>query len=525
MSKVLRHHYPLWVLMSVIFAIVTTVTLPTIENAFSAKLQDALLTELESQLSNGAERLKATDFDQAELMALEDEGIHILVFDEQLRTVRFSSGGSTHVATVETLKSTYVAQGRVSQIREAAALNELVLTRLKEGEGSFFVTDRGMPPNVNGNNLESKELFLCGRRESLLYCLNLPVKSNNAAVKSAIIFTERVSLTVWVLFVLLFVHSTKQISRRHRTIADTAARMAKLDFSQRCPESFSKELNDLRMSINDMADSLEGYVHALQDANEKLQAELTERIRQQQVSADLIANLAHDLKTPIAIVAGYAEGLVEGVARTPEKQQAYCETIQRESEHMQTIVTRILALGRMESGETPIKLRDFDLTSILDEILDTFQREMERQNLSLTRAWEGECWVHTDFECARQSLINYIQNAVYHINNGNRIEVRLEDHGDRIRVRVINSSAPIPADEAKRIWDKLYRGDPSRQRNRGEMGLGLSIVKGNMERLGHAYGFENDPDFPGVCFWLELPKAGEPTSEEGEVDADDLPEV
>ena len=522
MSKRPRRRYPLWVLMSVVFAIVTTVTLPTIANAFSAKLESGLCTELESQLTDGEARMKASGFAEEVLLTLEDEGIHILVYDRQSQSVRFASGGSTHVATIATLSKSYTTDGQRSSVQqEAAALDELVQVRLKDREVSFFVTDRGAPPSVNGGNLESKELFLCGRSGDLIYCLNLPVKSNNAAVKSAIEFTERVSATVWVLFVLLFVHSTKQISKRHRDIADTAARIARLDFSQRCPESFSKELDDLRLSINDMADSLEGYVNALRETNEKLQNELNERIRQQQVSADLIANLAHDLKTPIAIVAGYAEGLAEGVANTPEKQEAYCETILRESEHMQAIVTRILALGRMESGETPIKLRDFDLTLLLNEILDTFQRELERQNLCLTRAWEGACFVHTDFECARQSLINYVQNAVYHINNGNRIEVRLDDLGDRVRVRVINSAAPIPPEEAQRIWEKLYRGDPSRQRNRGEMGLGLSIVRGNMERLGNAYGCENDPDFPGVCFWLELPKAGEP--EDGEDGADDAP--
>ena len=195
------------------------------------------------------------------------------------------------------------------------------------------------------------------------------------------------------------------------------------------------------------------------------------------------------------------------MARTPEKRRTYCETILRESKRMQDIVSQILALGRMESGQTPVVPEDFDLTALLQELLESFQRELELRNLHLTRVGFTSCMVHTDYACARQSLTNYIQNAVYHVNNGDRIELRLEDLGDRGRVRVLNSSAPIPEEIAPRLWEKLYRGDPSRQRQNGEMGLGLSIVKGNMERLGHAYGFGNYPDFPGVCFWLEMPKA------------------
>ena len=181
--------------------------------------------------------------------------------------------------------------------------------------------------------------------------------------------------------------------------------------------------------------------------------------------------------------------------------------ILRESEEMQIIVSRMLALSRLESGAVQLEPEDFDLAELLNAILDSFDRELERRGLTLDRALPQPCPICADYECVRQSLLNYVQNAVYHINGGNRIEVRVKDRGDCVRVMVRNSSAPIPDEKAAKLWHKLYRGDPSRQRQNGEIGLGLAIVKGNMERLGCAYGFENDPDFPGVCFWLELPKA------------------
>ena len=507
MSKLLHRHYPLWVLMTVIFTIVTTIILPTIAGFFTSKLKDSVRDHFTAQLNDGAARMVASGFDEAELLAVEDSGPRILVFDERTQSVRYSSSGSTRVTEIGTAWDEAGARERPGSMEEAAFLYGLVLKWIGTEQGSFFVTDKGTPPNVNGSNLETKQLFLCGRSGDMIFCLSIPVEHTNEAVKSAINFTQKVSAGAWLVFVAIFAHSTQQISKRQRTIADIAARLARLDFSARCPSAFSLELNNLRLSINAMANSLEEHIDALKRTNRKLHSELTERIRQQKVSADLMANLAHDLKTPIAIISGYAEALADGMAKTPEKQEEYCETILRESERMQAIVSKLLSIGRMESGETPVKRVNFNLKVLIDDILNVFQREIERQGIVLTRAVDGACMVHTDYECVRQSLVNYVQNAIYHINNGNRIEIRLEDKGDRIRVRVTNSSLPIPVNETRKIWDKLYRMDYSRQRKHGETGLGLSIVKGNMERLGHAYGVENTPSFPGVCFWIELPKA------------------
>ncbi len=507
MKRLRNRHYPLWVLMSVAFTIVSALTIPTIAGIFTTRLEDSLRTGLSNQLTNSLEHLKSTGFSKRALLIAENQGTHILVFEERAKTVWYRSGGSTRITDVG-IEPIVHADGGPSNMEEATAMYRLVLKWLGGKEGSFFITDKGTPPNVNGSNLECKMLYLLGRSGSMVFCLSLPVESVNDAMRSAISYTQKVSLVALVLFISIFIYSAHQLSKRQRNIAEIASRLARLDFSARCPEAISRELNDLRTSINTMANALEEHIDALQRTNKKLHVELTERIRQQKIASDLIGNLAHDLKTPVAIISGYAEAITEGLAASPEKQQAYCENILKESERMQAVVTRLLTLGRMESGETPIKRSSFDVAALLDDILNLFQRELERQHLVLSCEIQRPCPVYSDFECVRQALINYIQNAVYHINNGNRIEVRTEDRGIRFRVQVLNSSEPIPKEKIKNIWDKLYRLDPSRQRKHGEMGLGLAIVKGNMERLGHDFGVENRPEFPGVCFWLDLPKAG-----------------
>lgn len=506
-KKLLHYHFPLWVLLSIVAAIVAPLFLVTISVGFTAKLERTLQTELSNQLLENMTRLEGSHYTMQELRTLEEEGTHILICDKQTGDVRYRSVAATNIVNVREDDFSHDAGPSPSIEDETSALLTLIQAHLGDETGHFIISDLQAAQNESEFSLENQELFLCWQNDSLACCLSLPLRSTNEAVKRAILFTQKISLTIWIVFLILFVHATKHISKRYQNIAEMASRMAKLDFSRRCPENLTREMNDLRLSINTMADALEDHVNALRKANERLNIELAERIRQQKIATDLMGNLAHDLKTPIAIVSGYAEGLVEGLAKTPEKQQSYYDCIMLESSHMQEIVTRIIALGRMENGETPITLRNFDLRALLDEIINSFQRELERQDLSLTCIGAGPLMVHTDFDCARQSLLNYVQNAIYHINGGHRIEIRLVDCGNRIRVRVLNSSAPLPMEQTRKIWDKLYRGDPSRQRKHGEMGLGLSIVKSNMERLGHAYGVENAPEFPGICFWLELPKA------------------
>lgn len=520
-----RKQYRLWVLMTAIFTLILSLTVGTLILTFRVALQHRYQRDLRDQLKDGLLQLEQGGFDPALAPELEQQGVHLLLLDDATGEALYRDpdgmpavGGPKHLDEAEAGEDRGRNGGEARRLepedgelhrnnKEETVLLEQVAQSLGAAEGSFFTTD--LDETGTRRRLESKFLFLCGRSAGRIFCLYLPVESTNAVISLAIRYVTQIGVIAWALTLPFLYFLSKRVTRPHRRMADTAAQIARMDFSQRCPEALTTELNDLSRSINTMADSLESNIVALQQANRQLQVELEAGTKAQQVTADLIANLSHDLKTPIAIISGYAEGLREGVARTPEKQQTYYDMILRESERMQLIVARMLTLGRMESGETPITPEDFDVTDLLNDVLAGFERELERQNLSLDKIGPSPTMVHTDYECARQSLMNYVQNAVFHINHGTKIEVRLEDRGEMVRVCVANSSAPISEEEGQRIWEKLYRGDSSRQRHKGEMGLGLSIVKGNMERLGHPYGFYNDEAFGGVVFWLELPKAAE----------------
>ncbi len=499
----LRGHVHLWLMMALILTLLLTVYVSAIVLSYRFSLEERYAQGLRLQLNEGLYELTRENFSGPACEQLSQQGIRMMILRDEDGKLLYREGIGLPFS--QAMRQSATGNQTRLHNNDAETLLALVNQTLGTGEGQFFLTDEGEKNGSPRRSLESKDLMLCGRKQGRIFCLFLPVESTNAAINLAIRFVTVVSVVVWLVSMVLLYYLSKFITRPTRRIAEIATQISRLNFSRRCPPTLTVEINDLSQSINNMADSLASNVEALRQANERMQAELSERTRQQRITAELIANLSHDLKTPIAIISGYAEGLREGVARTPEKQQTYCEMILRESERMQDIVSRILALGRMESGETPIAPEDFDLAELLDQVIESFQLELEREGLELTKEGYRPCMVRTDYACVLQSVQNYIQNAVYHINNGTRIRVRVEKRGGAVRLSVTNSSAPIPPEKAVRLWDKLYRGDPSRKRSHGEMGLGLAIVKGNMERLGHAYGFENDPAFPGVTFWLELP--------------------
>jgi signal transduction histidine kinase len=172
---------------------------------------------------------------------------------------------------------------------------------------------------------------------------------------------------------------------------------------------------------------------------------------------------------------------------------------------MNTLILHMMELFRLESGTVELTVEEFDLSDLLNYLVEIFAIEIERAGIQFTRDY-GDClYICSDYFSVEQVLTNYMQNAVSHMSQGHTLRLQVEERGSCYRVSIFNSAAPIPQQELEKIWDSFYRLDKSRSRDRRESGLGLSIVRSNMELLGGAYGVENVPD--GVIFWAEFQKS------------------
>lgn len=283
--------------------------------------------------------------------------------------------------------------------------------------------------------------------------------------------------------------------------------MAQMDFSRKCTAKGKDELSELARSINVLSDSLDATLKDLQQKNRQLEADIEKERRTEQIRKEFISNVSHELKTPIAIIQGYAEGLQLGVAQEPEQAAEYCAVIMEETKRMNRMVMELLELSRYEAGAYQLHEEVFSLHGLADEFLSTRRLLFAEHQIAVETNLPQGFLGYGDVEKLTTVLNNYVINAVSHAAGEKRLVIDcMETENGRYRMRVFNTGKPIPQDELDKIWVSFHRADKARTRGTEQRyGLGLSIVRALQELYGCEYGCENLAD--GVRFWFDIKKA------------------
>ena len=251
---------------------------------------------------------------------------------------------------------------------------------------------------------------------------------------------------------------------------------------------------------------LERQIAALQSEKEALQKDIEEKERMDAMRRDFLSDVSHELKTPISLIRGYAEGLKDGVRTDPESRAFYCDVIMDEAEKMHHLVQDITALNQLESGRVELDIESFDLHEVIRGVLSSLDVMIREAGAQVTFAASGPLLVKGDRFRIGEVVTNYLTNAIHHLEGGNQIEITCLVEGDTVTTTVFNEGAPIPDAERENIWIKFYKVDKARTRAYGGSGIGLSIVKAIMDAHGQTCGFENFEN--GVAFRFTLPLAG-----------------
>ena len=239
----------------------------------------------------------------------------------------------------------------------------------------------------------------------------------------------------------------------------------------------------------------------LKTANYHLQKDIEKKDKMEQMRSDFFGNVSHELKTPIALIQGYAEGLKE-VADDPESREFYCDVIIDEAAKMNELVKNLLTLNQMELGDEHVEFSRFNLTEAITGVLESMEIVAQAKNAKVIFRQKEPIYVMADEFKAEQVIRNYVSNAFNHVDGEMVIEVRVIVKGEKARVTVFNTGSPIPQEDISRIWDKFYKVDKAHTREYGGNGIGLSIVKAIMESFHQEYGVKNYDN--GVEFWFEL---------------------
>ena len=301
-----------------------------------------------------------------------------------------------------------------------------------------------------------------------------------------------------------FVVST-YITRPIKHLSNIAEKMSEMDFNARYEGSDKGEIGLLGKSMNNMSEKLEQNIAELKKANLELKKDIDKKEKLEIMRTDFLSNVSHELKTPIALIQGYAEGLKEGITDDPESMEFYCDVIMDEANKMNTMVKRLLTLNQIEFGNDEPEMERFDINELIASVADANAIRAGQKNMSIVFDNRNEHnFVWADEYKTEEVLTNYISNALNHCDGKRAIEVRTEksENGGTITVTVYNSGKNIADEDLERIWEKFYKADKARTREYGGNGIGLSIVKAIMDSMGQEYGVRNVSD--GVEFWFNL---------------------
>lgn len=301
-----------------------------------------------------------------------------------------------------------------------------------------------------------------------------------------------------VVVILSFIYS-KMITKPLKRLRSTASKMAELDFNEKCTITSDDEIGDLGKSLNFLSENLDSSLSSLRKANEKLKKDIEKEKELEKMRKEFVAGVSHELKTPIGIIEGYAEGLKDNVAVSDEEKEYYTDVIIDETSRMGKLISDMLDLSQLESGNFKLTIKKFDIGEMVFKCSKKYYAILEERNLDMDINIINN-YVLGDKYRIEQVLINLLNNAMKYAKASINIDMIREDN--KITVEVINDGEHINEVEINKIWDKFYKTDKSRNRKIGGTGLGLAIVKNIIELHKGNYGVQNIKR--GVKFYFSL---------------------
>ena len=359
--------------------------------------------------------------------------------------------------------------------------------------------------NDKGNNLNY--ILLVGNLDN---GYNLYISIPVVPIEESVQISNRALILIGLIILLISAVISSYIAKKFTApivqLNDITDKMAKLDFSKKYRlTDTDDEINELGKNINIMSDKLESTIKQLRENNSELEKDIEKKSKIDEMRKQFISDVSHELKTPIALIQGYAEGLIENVNTDEESKKFYAEVILDESNKMDTLVKQLLELMKLEYGKREFNNQNFDIIELINEVIRKCQVMIEENNIQIKLEADEKVIAYADDFYIEQVVTNYFTNAIKHadeINGRKEIIINVARKDKKIRVSVFNTGSQIPEAHLEKIWGRFYKEDTSRNREAGGTGIGLALVRAIMNNYQNNYGVINKED--GVEFYFEL---------------------
>ena len=424
------------------------------------------------------------------------------------------------------------------KIRNDALANNFDIMVENEDYMLVFSTNENFS-NMISQNLENNRLKLFGKRERVLYSNNnmeikkVTTSSLNSillsgeldngykiyiqipisAIEESVRISNNLLLIIGVIAIVIAGIAVSYVSRRFTNpileLNVIANKMSKLDFSKKYePTGSNDEIDELGKSINLMSQKLEGTIKQLRSSNVELERDIEEKSKIDEMRKQFISDVSHELKTPIALIQGYAEGLVENVNADDESRKYYAEVILDESNKMDKLVRQLLELMRLEYGKREFNNDTFNICELIQEVIRKCNVMLEEKGIKEVRfEADKKVNVYADEFYIEQAFTNYFTNAIKHtkeVNGEKYIEIKLKEDKEKhkVKISVFNTGDTLSEENLERIWGRFYKVDESRNRADGGTGIGLALVKAIMNNYNSKYGAVNREN--GIEFYFDI---------------------
>ena len=284
------------------------------------------------------------------------------------------------------------------------------------------------------------------------------------------------SVAILLVSVIAAFFYTWYMTKPIKKISKLSKQMADMDFSGLCPTNRTDEIGVLSHSLNDLSKKLAAALSELQEANQKLQADIDMERRLEKQRVEFFAAASHELKTPITIIKGQLQGMLYQVGRYKDRETYLAQSLEV-TDTLEKLVQELLTISRLDTPGYTCKKSNLNLSNLINDRLTAFEDLFMQKDLTVEQSISPEVYILGDMQLLQKALDNLLGNAAAYSEAGNQIIVKLWEENEKVNLTIENTGAHIPDEAISKLFEPFYRIDQSRNRQTGGTGLGLYIVK------------------------------------------------
>lgn len=331
----------------------------------------------------------------------------------------------------------------------------------------------------------------------------VPEDNINRSSKIAFQFFMIIGSVMILAGIFLSILLSKEITKPVIKLNTITEDISNLSFHSKFTEDRNDEIGQLGKSINKMSDNLERNLLELKEAHDQLQRDIDLKNKLDTNRKEFIANVSHELKTPLALMMGYSEALKTNVDKDVDRKY-YSSIITSEVENMNLLIQELLGIVELDRDENELKLVTFDLSSLVDEVLDRYALEFKNRKLSVVLVKEDIVNVVADKKAVEKVITNYVNNALEYVDSKGRLTISIIEENHGITLKIFNTGPNIAEKDMDSIWESFYKIEKNNRSTLGGTGIGLYTVKRIMEKHHGRYSVKNQRD--GVEFSVKFIK-------------------